>query len=197
MTTVNHLFGKAIAVAVLVALAMAANAATVGMGPTVVFSKADFADASLAENQDRITPLVWLTRGTTAGLFNIAQEEAHQKFQYISPAGTAWAFEGLNGNPDSGISAEDFDSLNFTDWTSALGIQQVGNNIVGRPGVVHLIDDDIYLDITFTEWTQGSGGGGMSYLRSSVVPVPAAAWLMASGLGLLGFLTRRRTVHAK
>ena len=188
MTTVNHLFGKAVTVAVLVALAMAANAATVGTDPIVEFSKADFADQGLAENQDRITPLVWLTRGTTAGLFNIAQEEAYQRFQGISPEGTLWAFAGLNGN-DMDVSAENFDSLVFDEWASALN-SRVGDNIVDTPGVVHLVDDDIYLDIVFTQWTMSSGGG-FAYLRSSVIPIPAAAWLMASALGLLAFVKRR------
>jgi hypothetical protein len=32
--------------------------------------------------------------------------------------------------------------------------------------VVHLITDDIYIDIKFTQWTQ-SGGGGFAYVRST------------------------------
>ena len=193
MTTVKHLFGKALTVTMLVALATAVDAATVGTGPTVEFSKADFADQTLAENQDRITPLVWLTRGVNQGLFNIAQEDAYQQFQGISPAGTLWAFEGLNGNTASGedFNAENFGALIFDEWASALGGGGgLRFNIVNTPGVVHLVDDDIYLDIVFTEWTPQSGGG-FAYERSSVIPIPAAAWLMASALGLLGFVKRR------
>lgn len=35
------------------------------------------------------------------------------------------------------------------------------------------------------------GGGAFAYIRSSVVPIPAAAWMFASALGLLGLLKRR------
>ena len=84
--------------------------------------------------------------------------------------------------------------LDFRDWTAALGgPQQVKRNIVDRPGVVHLIDEDIYFDILFLEWTDPTGDTAVRYVRTSPVPVPAAAWLMASGLGLLGFLRRRRS----
>lgn len=55
-----------------------------------------------------------------------------------------------------------------------------------------LISDDIYLDITFAEWGRmQQGGGAFAYIRSSVVPIPAAAWMFASALGLLGLLKRR------
>jgi hypothetical protein len=33
--------------------------------------------------------------------------------------------------------------------------------------VVHLITDDIYLDIKFTSWTGGGNGGGFTYERST------------------------------
>ena len=79
MATVNNVFGKVISVAALLTLATAVNAATVGIDPTVIFTKADSADPNLAESQDRITPLVWLTRGASQGLFNIVQEDAYQK----------------------------------------------------------------------------------------------------------------------
>ena len=196
MNTIAINFGKGLGATFLLTLAAVANASTVWMGPEVSFTKDAFADWTLAENQDQITALVSLTRADTSGLFNAAQEAGHEQFQNISPAGTAWAFQGMGGNPDNGISAADYESLNFTDWTSALGIQQVGRNIVGRPGVVHLIDDDVYLDIVFTEWGMGGGAGGsFSYTRSSPmmnpVPIPAAAWLFGSALGLLGWVRRR------
>lgn len=192
MIAVTDIYRQALTVLLLVAVATAANAATVGTGPMVEFSKAPFANFTLAESQDRITNAVWLTRANIKGMFNIAQEASHEQFGDISPVDTEWAFQAINGNPVSGISAADYESLNFTDWTSALGLQRVGDRILDRPGVLHLISDDIYLDITFTQWSVGAdGGGGFAYIRSSVVPVPGAAWLLASGLGLLGFLKRR------
>lgn len=193
MDTATRLCGKLITVMILVTLTTAANAATVWVGPEVTFSKAPFADPTMAVNQDSLTPLVSITRGNTQGLFNAIQESSYSGG---SPAGTLWAFQGLNGNPDSGVSADNFGSLLFAGWQDSLE-SRVGPNILDRPGVVHLVSEDVYFDIVFTEWGQGGGAGGFfTYVRTSagaekiVTPVPAAFWLMASGLGLLGFLKR-------
>ena len=43
--------------------------AIVWNGPSIPFAKANFADDSLPQNQDRMTSLVWLTRADTGGLF--------------------------------------------------------------------------------------------------------------------------------
>ena len=197
MDTANRLCRKVITVMILVTLTTAANAATVWMGPEVTFSKAPFADPTMAVNQDSLTPLVSITRGDIQGLFNPIQEPAFQ-FGGGSPAGTLWAFQGLNGNPDSGVSAENFGSLLFAGWQDSLE-SRVGPNILERPGVVHLVSEDIYFDIVFTEWGQGGGAGGFfTYVRTSaaaegggeIVPIPPAAWLFASALGLLGYLRR-------
>ena len=52
----------------------------------------------------------------------------------------------------------------------------VGNNVVGLgPSVVHLISDDIYIPIQFTQWTGGGGGGGFSYMRGTFDPSPVAS----------------------
>jgi len=39
--------------------------------------------------------------------------------------------------------------------------------MIGRGAVIHLVDEDIYLDIRFLSWTQSRGGGGFSYERST------------------------------
>ena len=41
-------------------------------GDTVTFTKADSADWTLPENQDRITDNVWITRKHNQSIFNIA-----------------------------------------------------------------------------------------------------------------------------
>ena len=56
----------------------------------VTFTKQDYADPSMAENQDRITGNVWITRGTSQPLYNAALESGYQD-ESISPEGTVWA----------------------------------------------------------------------------------------------------------
>lgn len=132
------------------------GAATVWNGPTVSFSKASSANPNLSANQDRITDNVWLTRGATQGLFNIKTESSYA--HNSSPAGTEWA---------DGTTAT-YSSLTYTDWETWTGGIGSVPGILGRNAVVHLIADDIYLDLTFTSWGTGSlAGGSFSYTRST------------------------------
>ena len=70
-----------------------ATAQTVLAGLGFSFTKVNDADVTLAENQDRITPNVWLTRDSTGGLFNIKLEDffVPRDPSVISPLGTQWA----------------------------------------------------------------------------------------------------------
>jgi len=149
-------------------------------GPTVTFTKANGANPSLAANQDRLTANVWLTRGSSQGLYNGNQEGSFSHF--ASPTGTAWA----NG------SLANFASLSYTDWNSwAKGVNAGPPSTVGVNAVAHLISDDIYLSVKFTSWTSGGAGGGFSYVRSTV-PEPAAALTFAGAMALVGVRHRRR-----
>jgi hypothetical protein len=125
-------------------------------GPITTFTKSNFANPNLATNQDRITPNVWITRDDTQGIFNIKLEVGYDKISNTSPQDTEWAM-GTTSN--LGV-------LTFATWVVA-----VGNNptsMVGQDMVVHLISDDIYIDIKFTSWSQGAmAGGGFSYERST------------------------------
>lgn len=145
------------------------SATEVWSGRTFSFSKPDFANWTQAVNQDRITPNVWLTRKDSQGLFNIHNEAAYSG---ASPVGTEWA----TGN------AADHASLTFQTWHDwAIAFSPPGT--VGLDACVHLIAEDIYIDIRFDSWTNGIGGvgqgGGFSYTRAvkpttSVVPGSAA-----------------------
>lgn len=128
-------------------------AQTIWTGEKITFSKDNFADPTLAENQDRITDSVWITRGTIQGIFNIKKELAYK--MNSSPIGTEWAF---------GTSAG-LDTLSFKDWQTT-----INNNpplMVDKDMVVHLMAEDIYIDIKFLSWAVGTAGGGFSYERSS------------------------------
>lgn len=144
-----------------------ALALEVWSGRTHFFAKPDFADWTQAANQDRITDQVWITRADSRGLFNIAQEAGYAAG---SPAGTEWA---------SGDAANHA-SLSFLPW-----VQWAANNppgTVGVDAVVHLIAEDIYLDIRIDSWTSVAGGGGFSYTRAvrptAGVPGAAAAFAL-------------------
>jgi len=127
----------------------------------VTFTKAVGSDWTLAQNQDRITDKVWITRGTKGGIFNAAVESGPNTADYDSPKGTEWAY-GTTAN---------IGSLEFDTWDDTHGAEPP--TMVDRDMVVHLIEEDIYLDIKFTSWSTGDGsgggsGGGFSYIRSSV-----------------------------
>ena len=132
-------------------------------GRTLFFEKADFADWTLEGNEDRITDNVWITRQNTRGIFNIAQESSYTND--LSPADTEWA----TGD------AVDWASLTFQTWEQWHGSNPPGS--VGVDAVVHLITDDIYIDIRFESWTSGGLGGGFSYYRApDVTPVEYGTW---------------------
>ncbi len=138
------------------------NAQTNWTGPLITFTKANNADHTLAANQDRITSNVWITRANTRGLFNIVRESiAGEDGDGPQPSGTEWA----HGNISDGV-----DTLTFTTW----GLAHVDDDGNGRPPtlidrdmVVHLITDDIYIDIKLLTWSSGGSGGGFSYERST------------------------------
>jgi hypothetical protein len=135
-------------------------------GDPIAFTKADYADWTLAGNQDRITDHVWITRADNQGLFNIVNEDGFYGGEFGtvtsgSPFNTEWAF---------GKIADGVETLAFDYWGAAINWSPP--QMVGKDMVLHLISEDIYIDIKFTSWTsgQGSGGGGFSYERSTGTP---------------------------
>lgn len=173
-------------------LAVQLAAQTFWTGPPITVTKPDGADWALEAHQDRITSNVWLTRGHTEGLFNIAVEPHYDRATGLSPLDTEWAFAGLNGNPAVGVEAANHASLTFASWVVSVGGAPPGS--VGRAAVLHLITDDIYINLTFNSWSVGlaGGGGGFSYTRSTV-PEPAAAGFLLAGLCAVVVAWRRQS----
>lgn len=163
----------------------AAAAPAVWDGPTISFSKPGGADHTLPAHQDHLTSSVALTRGNSQGMFNILQESGYTG---ASPADTEWA-TAIN-NPGDEISATNYAALDFTTWVAAYG-NSTGNNILNYDAVVHLVTDDVYLDLRFTSFQGGGGGGGFAYERSTAVPEPASL-LIAAVSGLVLLPIRRR-----
>ena len=160
-------------------------------GALFTFTKAPNADWNLEANQDRITSNVWITRKNSQGIFNIAQEAEYQMGGNVSPVDTEWAF----GNISDGVG-----SLTFTTWDTAHGGNGAGgpSSLIGQDMVIHLITDDIYIDIKFLAWGGGGGGGGsFSYERTTstlstngfesrneirIFPNPSTKTIQVSGL---------------
>jgi hypothetical protein len=158
----------------------AVQASTIWNGPTINFTDIAGSDPTQAANQDRLTNNVWITRAGVQGIYNAAQETGFTHF--LSPADTAWA-NGTTAN---------YASLTYTDWnTWAKGVNPNPPSTVGVDAVMHLISDDIYLDVKFTTW--GGSAGGFSYSRSTPVPEPGTLVLLCAGAaGLLVVAHRKR-----
>ncbi len=166
------------------ATAWANGAPSVWTGPTISFSKPSGANHTLPANQDQLTARVALTRANTQGMINILGEAS---FTSASPAGTLWA-TALN-NPGDTIAATNWAALDFTTWTAAYA-NNISANILNHNAVVHLLSDDVYLELRFTSFQGGGSGGAFAYQRSTPVPEPAGILLAAVGLFLFALGSR-------
>ena len=131
---------------------------TLWEGTKIIFTRPNNADGTLEENQDRITSNVWVARGSSKGLYNAAQESG-----YTSNAGDTSAPHPVDTRWADGRISDGIGNLTFTTWRNWSG--QSGGN-VGQEAVLHLVTDDIYIDIKILSWQSG-GGGGFSYERST------------------------------
>ena len=149
------IFLLGICVTLLLATPPLANASTIWNGPTISFTHTD-------ENglQDQLTPGVVITRDSSGGgLYNAVTESG--AVPGTSPDDTEWAIGSL----------DDYNTLTYSSCPLEAGNHPPG--FVGTTFVVHLINEDIYLSLTLTDW-EGQGGSGakiFSYDRST----PAAA----------------------
>ena len=126
---------------------------SVWTGDLITFTKADNTDPNLAENQDRITDNVWLTRANNEGgqIYNAVLENESNK--ELSPLGTEWA-EG---------DIENYASLTYFPFRTATVKPRLA---IGNSYVMHLVEDNIYLSIRITSWSRNKAGG-FSYERST------------------------------
>lgn len=130
-------------------------------GPKVVVEKLSNSDWTLAENQDFLTDNVILTRADNKGLFNIAEEAGYDEINAQSPADTEWAW---------GTTA-DLESLSFSSWAYNMSYLEIYPfYYINRDFVLHLITEDIYIDVKILSWADSDSGGGFSYERSTASP---------------------------
>jgi hypothetical protein len=195
-TTLTRVIGLFVGVGLVALSAPAFADPIIWTGPSITFEKPDLADWTLAINQDRLTDHVWLTRMDYLPLFNVRCGNPFDTG--TTPCDTEWAFGPTqSGNPGP-ITATNYASLSFAPFVNALNAAVGYNAVRYGPGVLHLISDDIYLNIRFISWTPGGSAGGFAYVRSTPAPVPepASATLFALGaLAAAGFVSRRWTVR--
>jgi hypothetical protein len=126
--------------------------ATFWRGERITFTKDDGANPINEANQDQITNTVWITRGNSGGqIYNISMEGSASK--ETSPAGTEWAVGTF----------ENIQDLEFKSFRSAVGDPK---DVAGKDLVMHLIDDDIFIEVKFLSWSSGKAGG-FSYERTT------------------------------
>ncbi|MGB0373298.1 MAG: T9SS type A sorting domain-containing protein [Flavobacteriaceae bacterium] len=134
---------------------------TVWDGETITFSKANNADFTQEQHQDRITADVWLTRSNSGGaLINYNQESSYSRG--TSPLGTLWA---IGSSSDSNLEFNNF--RDFDGDTSNSPPEDI-NLVLKITNGTTTESDDIHIDIMFTFWQSGrTSGGGFTYTRST------------------------------
>jgi hypothetical protein len=183
-----------------VAFTTPAPAQSVWSGYTFPFSKPAFSDYLLPENQDRITDNVWLTRGSQRGLVNAVSECTAVDCFYtntFSPEGTKWATDLIEENATEVIEAANWQQLTFSDFETAYGFH-IGGNILDHVAVLHLIEDDIYIDVQFTEWGMTPDSGTpFSYERgeSPLPPAPTGDYNMNGKVDAADYVIWRKTLN--
>ena len=135
-------------------------------GSEVFFEKRESSDWTLAENQDRITDKVWITRRNSGSVFNFFEESFARSSSTIGWADNATPVFGPLPAYSSPLS-------------DVFGGGSSMSSITGNTVSLQLIEEDRYFDVAFSSWGSGNGNnngtGGFSYTRNEV-----ATWLSVS-----------------
>ena len=157
---------KTLLLSLLLCFLSKSNSQTIWDGPTKLFQKCDYTVTSSEFSQDRITDNVWITRADNQGIFNIVTETSFDSG--TSPSDTEWFIgttETFLNNPLNYCGETPNELVGKFWYDLAPGNMEYG--LVGNDYVLHLITDNIYIDIKFLSWTSNGNGGGFSYERSS------------------------------
>jgi hypothetical protein len=164
----KNLLGKSIICCLLLVIGSysALKAQTIWDSGTFTFTK------TAVGQKDSLSPNTALTRGFNLQLFNIFSESGGNNGDCSwTPGNTQWAYGSI----------ANWRTLTYMNLWNLHGCNPP--SMVGQPMVLHLLAEDIYLQITFSYWQQG-GGGNFTYTRTTVAPAcsgaPATASVTAS-----------------
>ena len=146
------------------------SAATIWAESAVGVTNVDVIALADSGTVDNITTSIGLSRGLGGGIYDVNPDAGAQ---------VRWAFSGLEGNPAS-IGADDYLTLNFSNSFKGAfggGNGNVRPNVFNRRGVVHLVADDIYLEITITQWGRSSNVSSQASFAYTRTSGPIAASL--------------------
>ncbi|MBJ93900.1 MAG: hypothetical protein CMP23_05420 [Rickettsiales bacterium] len=122
-------------------------------GDWTLFDKDSYADPTLPQNQDCISPTVCITRSDNGGPFNALDESEFSPS--VSPSGTLWS-EGLT----AAQSPSDYSS-----WRQAVNNNGGPRNAVGVPYSVQVPAAGLHFDVVVLRFGGGSSGGSLRYVR--------------------------------
>jgi hypothetical protein len=111
---------------------------------------------------DIISPRCTLARGSTESIYNLIWES--QMRRYASPVNTEWTYY-----TDAWGDLSDVRTRTYMPFTLACD-ENVGTNVVGAEFVMHIISEDRYFKVKFSQWTGGGPGGGFTYTRTELFP---------------------------
>lgn len=98
-------------------------------------------------NQDILSDSVALTRDFRGGIFN-AMVESDQWNEQEAPTGTRWALL-----PEGKTFEEARCELQFCSWLNCFAKYDI-QSMLNKPGVLHVMKEDAYYNIMFTNWTR-------------------------------------------
>lgn len=114
-------------------------------------------------NQDLISPKVAITSDYAGvSVFNALVDGDYYNINGFAPSGTTWAML-----PEGKTFEESRCSLRFCSFDECFTMYSGINSIVNKPGVIHLVEEDFYYNIMFTNFTNPFGSSGGRVLRES------------------------------
>jgi hypothetical protein len=150
------------------------HASTLWTGPNITYSQVGPATAGTmyTGTPDVLIPgAVSIARNGNGPLYNPAAGETASDFS-TSPADTMWAFSSSTSTDPAVILANLPPPSSFVTFAS-LKNGALFNVIDNRQMVVHLVSQDIYLALKFSNWNHQFHGGNFTYTRSTPAAVVA------------------------